>query len=41
MKISLHRIVLIILINLFPKLFERYHKEYQEVMNIYFKDKEK
>jgi len=38
---SLHKIVLIILINTFPDLFKRYFAEYEEIMRTVFKDKEK
>lgn len=38
-RLTLHKIVLLILINTFPKLFERYYTEYQELMESTFKDK--
>jgi len=36
---SLHKIVLILLVNANPELFARYHAEYQEIMETVFKDK--
>jgi len=36
---SFHKIVLIILVNLMPELFARYHAEYQEIMETVFKKK--
>jgi len=39
--LSLHKIVLIILVNTFPELLERYYKEYQEIMRTVFKEKTK
>jgi len=38
---SLHKIVLILLVNANPELFARYHAEYEEIMRTVFKDKEK
>ena len=38
-RLTLHKLVLLILINTFPKLFERYYNEYQELMETIFKDK--
>ena len=38
-RLTLHKIVLILLVNTFPKTFERYAKEYEEIMNTVFKDK--
>ena len=36
-KMTLHKIVLILLINSFPKLFERYFNEYKEIKKTFFK----
>lgn len=39
MKTTLHKMVLIVLIRLSPKLFKRYYKEYKEVYNKYLRSK--
>ena len=39
-RLTLHKILLILLINIFPKTFARYFKEYQEIMETVFKGKE-
>jgi hypothetical protein len=36
---SFHKIILIILVNMYPELFARYHAEYQEIMETVFKKK--
>jgi hypothetical protein len=40
-KFTLHKLVLIILVNTFPDLLARYYREYQEIMETIFKDKVK
>jgi hypothetical protein len=40
-RLTLHKIVLILLVNTFPKLFARYFAEYQDIMESVFKDKVK
>jgi hypothetical protein len=39
MKFSIHKLLLILLINTFPKTFARYAEEYRELMETVFKDK--
>jgi len=41
LQIPFHKIILITLVNFFPKTFARYHREYQEVMEQFFTKKEK
>jgi hypothetical protein len=36
---SIHKLLLIILINTFPKTFKRYAEEYKELMETVFKEK--
>jgi len=40
LQIPIHKLILIVLINYFPKSFARFYKEYQEVKEEHFKDKE-
>jgi hypothetical protein len=38
-KFTLHKLILILLINTFPNLFKRYFEEYKELMDTVFKEK--
>jgi hypothetical protein len=39
MRYTIHKLLLILLINTFPKTFARYAEEYKELMETVFKDK--